>query len=320
MHSGGGSTTNDVLTWAWDKQSQWSQAAGNLKKSLFLARKIALWLAVSAAVLATLTVQLAGVSPAWGRGLALAAAVAAAFIPVAQRSTSRTRVQDWTRARSVSEALKAEVYRFMAGVAPYRGTDRQEVFTKRTGQFLSDAHELTRLTVGILPKPRALPQVSDVDSYITERVRQQMDTYYREQSAEMKRLGDRYRTIVNVLAFVAVLLGVAASSTGTHQFAGWAPVVTTVIAAVAAYSAVNRFDALMLEYSRTYEQLERLLLERPRAAGPDRQAEEDRFVAEAEAVISVQNESWMARSVEAVDAGDRGGSPESPAAQAPDGS
>ena len=65
MHSGGGSTPNDVLTWAWDKQSQWSQAAGNLKKSLFLARKIALWLAVSAAVLATLTVQLAGVSPAW---------------------------------------------------------------------------------------------------------------------------------------------------------------------------------------------------------------------------------------------------------------
>ena len=125
MHSGGGSTSNDVLTWAWDKQSQWSQAAGNLKKSLFRARKIALWLTVSAAVLAALSVQLAGVSATWGRGLAFAAAVAAALVPVAQRFTSRTRVQDWTRARSVSEALKAEVYRFRASPPTAAPTGRR---------------------------------------------------------------------------------------------------------------------------------------------------------------------------------------------------
>jgi hypothetical protein len=52
---------------------------------------------------------------------------------------------------------------------------------------------------------------------------------------------------------------------------------------------------------------------RRRSNGPYRDVE-------AEAVISVQNESWMARSVEAVDVGGGGNSRESPAAQPPDGS
>jgi SMODS and SLOG-associating 2TM effector domain 1 len=99
-------------------------------------------------------------------------------------------------------------------------------------------------------------------------VRKQIDTYYRPQSEAMKHRADRYRVVINVLAVVALLLGFAATVTGWQQFAAWAPVVTTVIAAVAAQGAANRYDALALEYARTYEQLERLLLERPSEAGP----------------------------------------------------
>jgi hypothetical protein len=191
----------------------------------------------------------------------------------------------------------------MAGVAPYRGTDRLDAFKRNLDRVLADVDDLTRFTIGIEPKQRPLPAVTDVNSYIAERVRKQIDTYYRPQSEAMKRRADRYRKCVNMLAVLALLLGSAATFTGWQQFAAWAPVVTTVIAAVAAYSAVNRYDALALEYARTYEQLERLMLDHPSGMSTDQHQADDRFVAEAEAVISVQNESWMARNVAAVDDG-----------------
>jgi hypothetical protein len=55
-----------------------------------------------------------------------------------------------------------------------------------------------------------------------------------------------------------------------------------------------------LEYARTHEQLLRVDGHRPTAADGDISAAEDKFVAEAEAVIATQNEAWMARSIAAV--------------------
>ena len=76
------------------------------------------------------------------------------------------------------------------------------------------------------------------------------------------------------------------------------PVITTIIVAVAAHAAVHRFDALALEYARTYEQLERLMLKRTDTR-IDTMAEkaDDDFVAAAEGVISIQNEAWMSRNL-----------------------
>jgi hypothetical protein len=313
MNGAGGA--DGVLVWAWRQQSVWSQGAGNLKATLFRTRKIVLWLTVSAAILATLGVQITVVSATWGRVFAAAAAVAVGLVTFAQRATSRKQVQDWVRARSVSEGLKGEVFRFLAGVVPYRAADRADVLKRNIDKMLGDAKDLARCTIGVTPEERPLPAVSDIDTYIAERVREQIAIYYRPQSEAMKRLADRYRAVVNVLAIVAMLLGLGAAFTGWQQFAGWAPVVTTVIAAVAAHAAVNRYDALALEYARTDQQLERLLLERPTGTGADRQAADDRFVAEAEAVISVQNESWMARSVAAVAGAEANAEPERPADQ-----
>jgi len=282
---------DDVLAWVWGQQSAWSQGAGTLRVTLFRTRKVVLWLTVSAAILAMLGIQIAVVSAVSGRAFAATAAVAVGLVTFAQRGSSRKQVQNWTRARSVSEGLKGEVFRFLAGVVPYRDADRAEVLKRNIDKILDDAKDLARCTIGVTPEQRPLPAVSNIDTYIAERIRQQIDTYYRPQSMAMKRLADRYRTAVNVLAIIAMLLGLGAAFTGWQQFAGWAPVVTTVIAAVAAHGAVNRYDALALEYARTDQQLERLLLERPTGTGADRQAADDKFVAEAEAVIAVQNES-----------------------------
>ena len=297
---GGQQTVDDVLAWVWNQQSVWSQGADNLKKSLFNKRTMVLWLTVLASILATLGVQIAEVWPLWGRGLAGAAAAAVGLVTLVSQGTTRKHVQTWTRARSVSEGLKGEVFMFLAGVAPYRGADRAEALKAAADKIISEAHEATRCTIAITPISRALPVVADVDTYVSWRIRPQIENYYRPQSQAMQRLADRYRCAINALAVLALLLTSISALTGWQHFAGWAPVATTVIAAVAAHGAVNRYDAIALEYARTAQQLERLLLERPSETGPHRQSDDDRFVAEAEAVISLQNESWMVRSLAAV--------------------
>lgn len=281
----------------WDEQSVWSQAANKLKATLFRARKAALGLTVAAAVLATLSTQIGPGLPAAGRVLAAGAAVCLGLIAMLQGYTGRTRVEAWTRARSVAEALKSETYIYLAGVAPYAGDDRDVVLRRRADDVIDSARDLDGATVGITANTRTPPDVVDVDSYITHRVSQQITAYYRPQSTAMAAHAKTFRQAQMALSIVALLLSTGAAVFGNTLFAGWSPVLATVIAAVAAHAAAARYDALALEYSRTFKQLECLLTARD--AEPSHH--DDQFVVAAEQVISIQNEAWMARSVAAVE-------------------
>ena len=67
---------------------------------------------------------------------------------------------------------------------------------------------------------------------------------------------------------------------------------------MAAHTAVHRYDALALEYARTYGQLERLLLNRGAAGVDARQAQKaDDDVVAAEGAISIQNDARMSRNI-----------------------
>jgi hypothetical protein len=303
-------SATDRLAWAWAKQSVWSQTANKLKRPLFLARTTSLWLTIAAAVLATVAVQIASLSDLAARILAAVAALAMGLVALLQKATNHDRVQDWTRARSVSEALKAEVFTFLAGVAPYRGADRTDRFLQNMDQVLAFADDLSPSTIGVQPKKRDLPAVRDVPTYVSDRVQRQIDTYYRPQSAAMKRHADLCRFVERALAVLALLLSFATTITGWQGFTAWSPVITTVVAAVAAHAAVHRFDALALEYARTYEQLERLMLKRTdaRTDTMNEKADDD-FVAAAEGVISIQNEAWMSRNLSAAGSEDPGDRP-----------
>lgn len=291
----------DTLIWVWDKQSLWSQAATNMKLSLFRARTTSLWLTLLAAILATLAVQIATASDTAARVLSGLAALAMGLVALSQTATSRGRVQNWTRARSVSEALKAEAFTFLAGVAPYRGANREQQLRLNVDQILESAADLTACVIGLVPEKRRPPEVSDISTYASARVQQQVAEYYRPMSAAMKRRADLLRLVEIVLAIAALVLSFGTAVTGWQALTAWSPVITTIVAAVAAHTAVHRYDALALEYARTYEQLERLLLNRSTASvGPQRaQVFDDEFVAAAERVISIQNEAWMSRNVAA---------------------
>ena len=291
--------TDFALRYAWDEQSVWSQTADSLKRTLFRTRAAALCLTIVAGLFGALVKPATDlISPDTGLVFAwLAAACAGVLAVVLGKLGGRDQVRAWARGRSVSEAIKAEVYIFLAGVSPYRGRDRATQLTEKLRAIEGEAKSVRRETINVKPVTRELPPVCDVASYITERVRRQIDEYYRPKSGEVKRRAYQFRAVEIVLATIGALVSATASAPIGQGVAAWLPVVTTIMAVVTAEAAFQRYDELALEYTCTADQLESALVDRNLGARANSEAADDEFVHASELIISIQNQAWMARRV-----------------------
>jgi hypothetical protein len=287
-----------LVKWAWDQQSIWSKAADRLRQNLHWSRITALVLTAAAAVLVTAVAQTH--LPHGAKSvLTWATFTCASLAALSQMLIRPERVHQRMRTRSVSESLKSAVYMYLAGVAPYRGADRDSFFKKNVDAVLRNAGDLYDRIIKVDATPRSLPAVHDVDSYITARVQGQIRQYYRPKSVAMRRNAQFFRVTEVALAVLAAGLSAAAGLNFT-DWAVWLPVITTISAAIAAEAAFQRYSVLAVEYARTTAELERLLRDRRTMTMHDAKAD-DEFVADAERVISQQNEAWMARGLAVVE-------------------
>jgi hypothetical protein len=292
--------TIPAVEWAWRRQSVWSQTSDVLKANVSRVQGLRLGLIVTAAAMALAATQVKGASLAGSVTLSVlaAAAVAAAGSLRARQNAEQTR--QWTRARSVSEAIKTEVYTFLAEHGPDADAAAQQRLEADIHRLEHEAGDLVRYTQGTQPKQRGLPAVHDLDSYLDVRVRQlQLDGYYEPRARELRRRLRQLKGLELTLALVAAALAAVASIAPT--VAAWAAVATTGGAAVAAFAAAQRYEFLWIEYTRTASELRRLLERRTAPNGhplTDRQ-----LIHECEEVISVQNQAWMAKWGEDPDVG-----------------
>ncbi|MFF5070695.1 DUF4231 domain-containing protein [Micromonospora olivasterospora] len=285
-----------VVSRVWRRQSLWSEAAQAAKRRIVRARRGLAVLTVIGAVAGTAAARLAGVAPAAGRALAIVAAVALLLAPVVARWASRDAVRAWTRLRSVSEALKAEVYRYLAGTAPFAGTDRDAVLLRRFDRLLDDAGDLAGHTLDVAPAERPLPPVSDVASYRAERVRRQVDDYLLPAARRAGRAAARIGYAAVALTVVAALLSATAGVLGDGLgLTAWVGVAAAVTTALTGYAATQRYEQQQIEYAHAADQLTRLCLTREAGQG---WADDDVFVAEAERILALSNEGWMAKMIE----------------------
>ncbi|WP_088961854.1 DUF4231 domain-containing protein [Micromonospora purpureochromogenes] len=287
---------SSAVTMVWQRQSVWSHAAAAEKRRVVRARRTVAGLTIGAAVAGSLATQLGESHRTASRALAILAAAALLLVPVAARWTSRDTVHAWTRLRSVSEALKADVHRYLAGVAPFAGADRDRVLLRRADTLLDDSGDLVGRTVGRAPVARPLPDIHDVPSYLTARVRGQVTGYYTPMARRMARLAARVRwaaTAVTVAsALLAATVGVLGDGLG---LTAWLGVAATVTTALVGYGAAEQYEAQQIEFARTADQLTRLCVTRETGHG---WTDDDAFVAEAERIISLSNEGWMAKMIE----------------------
>ena len=281
------STVQDV----WGQQSVWSQVANRMKTSISRTQSTALALTIGSAVLGALA-GTSGVPAPAASVLAVVAAVGVGLVPVLRPRWSGAVLRDWTRARSVSEALKSEVYLYLAGAGDYAGADRDARLTTATDTVVDNASDLLRHTTGIEPVRRELPGVGDHDSYFQIRVDGQIDGFYRSRARQMQIWLSRFRRAELVLAVAGVVLGAVAARFPGWGLGIWIAVVTTVTAAVAAHIAAARYDYQLVEYLRTAGELARLRRAAGRTTSP---AEVDDLVRQCERIISIQNEGWMAK-------------------------
>ncbi|MER7420844.1 DUF4231 domain-containing protein [Micromonospora peucetia] len=272
---------------AWAQQSVWSQTADKLKKRLQIGRRAALGLAIGGALLSA-TAATVGLGSALGKTFAFSGAVFVGLAGLAGNAAGPRTMRDWTRARSVSEALKSVVYTSLAGYPP---ADLDAVVQ----DIDADAADLQQYRAGVEPKQRPLPSVHDLESFMENRVLAQITGYYRKNARKLVHTLERFRLLSMGLAFLGLVLGVAAGTWEVDRLAGWVPVVTTIGTAVATHVAAERYSYMLVEYSRTADELQRIHDRRGRIASMT----DEELVKHAENVISIQNEGWMAKLSEA---------------------
>jgi hypothetical protein len=280
----------DPLEYAWKEQSVWSQTAGRLKRDLERNRAWALRLGVAGAILS-------GAAVAWGIDRSLGkvlAALSALAVGVAGliRQSGQGRVQSWTNARAVSEALKSEVYLHLARV-----TDDAR-FEEQVEAIDNDASGLIEHRAGIEPAERSLPEVDGIDSYVEKRVGEQID-YYEHSANGLRTRVTWVRRAEGALAVAAVVLAALGGIAAEDALAVWVPVVTTVAAAVTAHAAAARYEYLLVEYLRTAHALRRL---RDRQ-GTARGLSDEELIRRAEGILSAQNAGWLVKLTSGDDAG-----------------
>jgi hypothetical protein len=263
---------------------------------------------VVGAALETLAASLGESGSPWRTATAWVGAAVLTIVPIVTASkTSKEQVERWVRARSASEGLKQQIYRFLVGGKPYGAQRDVAEFTKQRETIEDQVKDLARYDQGAQPVLKPRPTSLTINEYLVKRVEDQIK-YYRESSVKNARRAGRLRQIVFGLGILAALAGLfaggaSAVSTGLDPkqlppfvsgVGPWVAVLTTTTAAVIAYLAAGRYDELSVSYSSTASRLRGLR----DVFGADKQRTEqariEQFVDDVESAISAENEGWRA--------------------------
>jgi len=284
--------TAPVVDQLWREQSVWSRTANRMKQRIERARLAALVLVVLVALCGTTAAALAPVAADPARWLAAAAAVGSAVLPLLRPAWSGDRLRDWTRARSVSEALKSDVYLWLARAGDFASDGDGVLLAERTDLLRTDAADLLAQRQGIEPEQRGLPEVTDLPSFFAVRVGGQIDRYYQPRADRIRVVLGRFRVVEVALGLLGAALGGVAAVAGA-ALAAWIAVVATVGAGLAAHVAAARYEFQLVEFLRTAERLRQLRRAADMPGCTD--AERAALALRAEDVVSVENEGWMAK-------------------------
>ncbi len=292
-------STSATLRDAWAHQASWSAAASAAKQRLERARTAVVFCTVVAAVLETLAAQLSGddeldtvVRLLAGTGAVLLAL--ASFLQL--RAASKDQVSAWVRARSVSEALKEAVYRYLSGSGPYRQPDAAAVLRETCLRIMDQNRDLQSLLATTVVAAREPPAVVDLAGYVQIRVEAQIDRYYLPRARELARRGQRWRQAQMLTLLAGAALSALLPYLASAGVTAWVAVITTVAGSLGAHIEASRFEQLAIGYQATASRLQALRAEwiDSLSKTTPSDADADTFIDRCEDAISVENQAWMA--------------------------
>ena len=282
--------TDRQLDLVWRRHRQWSRAANAARARLDRSRSSNLLLLVLGALAGAMAAQ-TWLPPGTATGFAIVAAAALALAGFIQaKALNAAQTTRWTRARAASEALKAEVYRYLVRVPPYAGVDRAEALLAQLDlvQARAEAQLVDQQTSSADDPP--VPSLRTFAEYLTERAQDQAN-WHRMKSAEHRRQARTLRIWQLVATGIGVILSAVAGFVPSWRLSTWTAAVTTIAAAVGAHLAATQHQRIAATYATTSDQLERLIAGiDPDAATPAQQAQ---FVADVERILVAQKQGWI---------------------------
>jgi hypothetical protein len=257
-------------------------------------------LVVATAVLETLGAQIA----LWADGPSIAASVLAGAGAVLMalaaflqgRAQAVRQASRWIRARAASEALKEQMFRYLTGTGEYEVPDREDVLRRKTQQVLDDVRDLETEAAMIEVPAGEPPALKTLDDYVTVRVREQIEGYYRPRARAFAVRRTRWRRLQTGLMVVTAILGALVALFPGTGIPGWVAVLTTITGTLGAHLEAAHYDQLIISYRATASRLEWLLTEWRDTLSklPLTPAQRTDFVNRCEDAISVENQAWMA--------------------------
>lgn len=283
-----------------DRQSLWSTTAGTLKKRVEVARWLTFAFSILGALLAAIASQLNGPPRLY---FAIAGAVVLAVVSfVTSRLLGSTQITGWLRARTASEALKREAYKYAASAKPYdEPLSRDAALNAERERIERDVDDLLASAVGKAAAGSSPRAPLSREAYVAGRVRNQINNFYLPKADANKRIATSLRWAEFGLALTATIItaviGVAGKSLlfgHEFDFVALTAVLTTIAAAILAHIEASRSDFMVMVYRATARRLSAELSKIGDVNALSRDDWSD-FVNRCEASIAEENTSWAAK-------------------------
>jgi SMODS and SLOG-associating 2TM effector domain 1/Protein of unknown function (DUF4231) len=277
------------LNLVWRLHRQWSLAADKARARLDRWRLWNLSLLVFGALAGAVAAQ-TWLSPRAATAFAIGAAIALGLAGVIQANALNSdQTARWTLARAASEALKAEAYRYLTGVAPYTGGDPAQVLGRqldvvqgRTEAWLVDQQ-------GMPFDQTPLPAVHSIQEYVSERAQSQAE-WHRTKSIQHVGQARALRVWQLAATVAGAVLSALAGFFPSWRLSTWTAAATTIAAAFGTHLAATQHQRIAAAYAATADQLDRLIAAfDPDAATAEQQSQ---FVNDVERVLAAQNQGW----------------------------
>jgi hypothetical protein len=277
------------LELAWRRHRQWSRAADAARTRLDRWRWWNLVLLVLGAVAGAVAAQ-PELPTGLVTGFAIGAAVVLAVAGYIQTNLlNKDQTARWTKVRAASESLKAEVYRYLVGVAPYDGPTRSDVLESKLAEVRRRTADQLVDQQSTQPDDRPLPALRDIAAYVADRAVKQAQ-WHVEKTGEHVRKARNLRIGQIVATLAGVVLSALTGFLPSWHLTSWTAATATIAAAIGTQLAATQHQRIASEYAATADQLDGLVAGFDAvSAGPARRAE---FVAEVERVLANQNDGW----------------------------
>jgi hypothetical protein len=248
------------------------------------------------------------------------AAMSAIAIAIATYAGSKVLSNDLEKAqlkaRAAAEALKVQAFLYSMKAPPYSGQNAEKVLFKRVEIILKEVGtitpELSTITeskkskiakfLSLIYLGKKTPDVESrwiqrfkeditFEEYVEERVKGQIDGYYRKKAAEFQRTINNANAATLVFGFLGIAVGTI-GATSNPGLSMWIGLLSTGTASIASYIHAGKYEYLLMSYVSTASQLELIAARFQSMTEPSLRMQQ-RFVAETETIFASEHNSWI---------------------------